>query len=223
MIDLFEIISPLFSSLLELWYFFPIILVMMFLKTSYAKGLIGEILVNFIINIKLDKNKYHLIKNVTFLTKDGTTQVDHILVSQFGIFVIETKNMKGWILGDKNQKYWTQKIYKFSNKFQNPLFQNYKHIKTIENTLNIEIKKLFSLIVFVGDSTFKTPMPENVTYRGDFIKFIKSKIEVLFSQKEVENIILMIEENRLSRTIKTNVKHIKHVKEIIKEKENLEI
>ncbi len=89
----------------------------------------GEAFVNSAIKRKLDKTKYHLIKDVTLPTVDGTTQVDHIIVSKFCIFVIETKNMKGWIFGGERQKTWTQSIYKNKNKFQNPLHQNYKHIK----------------------------------------------------------------------------------------------
>ena len=53
---------------------------------------------------RLPKEDYHLIKNITLPTGDGTTQIDHILVSRFGVFVIETKNMKGWIFGSAHQK-----------------------------------------------------------------------------------------------------------------------
>lgn len=51
--------------------------------------------------------------------------------SRFGIFAIETKNMQGWIFGSKRQAEWTQKIYKRTFKFQNPLRQNYKHTKAL--------------------------------------------------------------------------------------------
>jgi len=161
----------------------------------------------------------HLFKNVTIPTQNGTTQIDHIIVSQYGIFVIETKNMKGWIFGDKNQRTWTQKIYKHTNKFQNPLHQNYKHIKTLESLLNINQNKIFSIITFVGDSTFKTEMPENVTYAGGFINFINSKKIKLLSEQEVHQINALISEKRLSQTLKTNINHVQHVKDIVKEKE----
>ena len=93
---------------------------------------------------------YHLIKNVTFPTEDGTTQIDHVIVSIYGIFVIETKNYKGWIFGREKQKEWTQQIYKTKNKFQNPLRQNYKHTKTLEKLLNLSDKEIYSVIVFIG-------------------------------------------------------------------------
>jgi len=213
-------ISTILAPLLQVWYLLPIALIILFFKSPFGKGLIGEMLVNFSANVRLDKQKYHLIKNVTLPTEDGTTQIDHIIVSEFGVFVIETKNMKGWIYGGEKQKTWTQKIYKHTTKFQNPLYQNYKHVKTIESALGIEHSKIFSVIVFVGDSTFKTEMPDNVTYSGGFIRYIKSKTDKIISQEEVKKIVSMIESGRLSRTLKTHREHVKHVQNIVKEKEN---
>ena len=220
MIDFSTIFSPLISMIVQNWYFIPIVLIILFFRTPFVKGIVGEMLVNFTVKVRLDKDKYHLMKNVTLPTEDGTTQIDHIVVSEFGIFVIETKNMKGWIFGGEKQKTWTQKIYKYSTKFQNPLHQNYKHTKTIESTLDIDPNKIFSVVVFVGDSTFKTEMPKNVTYAGGLINYIKSKTEKILSQEKVEKIISMIKSGRLSKTFKINRDHVKHVQNIIKEKEN---
>ncbi|MCF6340317.1 MAG: NERD domain-containing protein [Sulfurimonas sp.] len=195
--------------------FILMVLILIFVKSPFGKGLIGESLVNLAIAFRLNKNEYQLFKNVTIPTKDGTTQIDHIIVSKYGIFVIETKNMKGWIFGDKNQKTWTQKIYKYTNKFQNPLHQNYKHVKTLESLLNINKDKIFSVITFVGDSTFKTEMPDNVTYTGGFINFINSKKVKLFSEQEIMNINSLIDTKRLSQKFKTNLKHVQNLKNIV--------
>jgi len=223
MIDFSSIIATIISNVLQFWYFIPIILILMFFKSPTGKGILGEFFVNLAINIRLDKKKYHLLKNVTLPTEDGTTQIDHIIVSQYGIFVIETKNMKGWIFGDEHQKMWTQKIYKHSSKFQNPLHQNYKHTKTIESLLELEAEKIFSIVTFVGESTFKTKMPKNVTHGGKFISYIKSKTNKILSLNEVHKIVSMIEDGQLSKTRKTNKEHIKHVKKIVKDKENTKI
>ncbi|MDQ1340721.1 MAG: hypothetical protein QG567_1879 [Campylobacterota bacterium] len=220
MLDFSAIFASALANLIQVWYLIPPILIILFFKSPFGKGLLGEILVNFAANVRLDKQKYHLIKNVTLPTEDGTTQIDHIVVSEFGIFVIETKNMRGWIFGDEKQKTWTQKIYKHTSTFQNPLHQNYKHAKTIESALGIDHSKIFSVIVFIGDSTFKTEMPENVTYAGGFIGYIKSKTDKIIPQDEVNKIVSAIESGRLSRTIKTHKEHVKHVQNIVKEKEN---
>ena len=73
-------------------------------------------------------------------------------------------------------------------------------------------KKIFSVIVFVGDSTFKTEMPENVTYAGGYIKYIKSKTEPLFGDFVVEDIIRKIEDYRLDPTLKTHRLHVENLK-----------
>jgi len=196
------------------WYFIPLLILIVIFKSPWFKGYIGEVIVNFTINIRLDKDDYHLIKNVTLPTEDGTTQIDHILVSSKGIFVLETKNMKGWIFGSEKQRHWTQKIFKHTSKFQNPLHQNYKHTKTLSSCLDIPDSKIFSVIVFVGDSEFKTEMPENVTYAGGFIRYINSKQETILSATEIRLAIQKIETGRLKPSIKTHREHAQHVKDI---------
>jgi hypothetical protein len=207
------------------WYLIPIFIFAVIIKSAWFKGVLGEWQVNLLIKFFLDNNIYHLIKNVTLLTEDGTTQIDHIIVSKHGIFVVETKNMKGWVFGGANQKQWTQKIFKHTSKFQNPLHQNYKHVKTLEDLLLTGCKAnkdcIFSVIIFIGDSTFKTKMPENVRFARGGIEYIKSKTDVIFNGGEVANIIDQVESGRLERSFKTNRQHIKHVQGIIEEKSDI--
>lgn len=211
--------SPVINQVAgKLWYLLPIIILLFILKTAWFKGVLGEFFVNVLAKILLDKRVYHLIKNVTLPAEDGTTQIDHIIVSRYGIFVVETKNMKGWIFGSPNQKTWTQKIYKNSRNFQNPLHQNYKHVKTLESLLERGDAQVYSLVVFVGDSTFKTEMPENVTYGLGYIRYIKSKRQIVFSEIEVDGILNKINNGMLTRSFKTNREHVKHVNDIISEK-----
>lgn len=213
--------SPIINQIIgALWYLIPIAILAGILKSPWFKGVVGEFIVNLSAKFLLDKEKYHLIKNVTLPTEDGSTQIDHIIVSEFGVFVVETKNMKGWILGSPNQKTWTQKIYKHSSEFQNPLHQNYKHVKTLESLLGLNEQQVHSVIVFVGDSTFKTKMPENVTYGGGYARYIKSKNTPVLTGSQVTEIVYKIEQGRLTQSFKTNREHVRHVKNIVAEKES---
>ncbi|MFO8024406.1 nuclease-related domain-containing protein [Thiohalophilus sp.] len=212
--------TPIINQIVgALWYLVPIAILAGILKSPWFKGVVGEFIVNFSARLLLDKGKYHLIKNVTLPTEDGSTQIDHIIVSEFGIFVVETKNMKGWIFGSPNQKTWTQKIYKYSNKFQNPLHQNYKHVKTLESLLDLDEQQVHSVIVFVGDSVFKTDMPENVTFGGGYARYIKSKKTQVLTESQVIGIARKIEQGRLTPSFKTNREHVRHVKTIVADKE----
>lgn len=213
--------SPIISSFAGTFvYFIPFLILAVLLKSAWFKGIFGEFIVNVSAKLMLDKNEYHLLKNVTLPTEDGTTQIDHVIVSVYGIFVVETKNMKGWIFGNPKHRTWTQKIYKHTSKFQNPLHQNYKHVKTLESLLGLTDQQVHSVIVFVGDSTFKTKLPPNVTYGMGYVRYIKTKTERVLTPLEVEDIVVRIETGRLTPSFKTQREHVKHVKTIVTEKQN---
>ncbi len=215
--------SPIYNALIPLWYLIPLFIFVTVIRTAWFKGLIGEFIINVLAKWKLDNDTYHLIKNVTLPTENGTTQIDHIIVSIYGVFVVETKNIRGWIFGGQNQKMWTQQIFKHKSKFQNPLHQNYKHVKTLQSLLNLEDNQLHSVVVFIGNSQFKTAIPENVTYGMGYIRYIQSKIEPVLTQQEKLNVILAIESDRLMASFKTNREHVRHVKEIISVKSSAKI
>ncbi|HAS6858922.1 TPA: nuclease [Vibrio parahaemolyticus] len=212
-----NIFEAFINVLAQVWYLVPLLLIVSVFKSRWLKGVFGEFLVNRLLS-KLPESDYTLIKDVTLPTSDGTTQVDHIVVSKYGIFVVETKNMKGWIFGSARQKQWTQKIYRHSSKFQNPLHQNYKHIKALETLLGCSEEHLHSVIVFIGDSTFKTEMPPNVTYARGSIRYIQQFNDVVFSDKDYARLTESINQIKLKRGIITDLKHRKHVKEVVTSK-----
>ncbi|MGI2784411.1 NERD domain-containing protein [Vibrio alginolyticus] len=212
-----NIFEAFLNVLEQVWYLVPLLLIVSVFKSRWLKGAFGEFLVNRLLS-KLPESDYTLIKDVTLPTSDGTTQVDHIVVSKYGIFVVETKNMKGWIFGSTRQKQWTQKIYRHSSKFQNPLRQNYKHIKALETLLGCSEEHLHSVIVFIGDSTFKTEMPPNVTYARGSIRYIQQFNDVVFSDKDYARLTESINQIKLKRGIITDLKHRKHVKEVVTSK-----
>lgn len=204
--------SPIINEVYKLWWLIPIAFAIGLLKTPWFKGVVGEAVVKFAAKLQLPASTYHRFHNVTLPTTDGTTQIDHVFVSRFGIFVVETKNMKGWIFGSEKQATWTQKIFKKSFKFQNPLRQNYKHVKTLEAALDIPPETIHSVVVFAGESTFKTPMPANVTRGNGYITYIKSFSEPVLSEIEVRRTVVKIKAGRFAPSRETNRQHIENLK-----------
>lgn len=131
-------------------------------KRPDVRGWLGERVTSVGIWSHLDSTTYRRINDVLVPGADGTTQIDHILVSVYGVFVIETKNMKGWIFGATDQDTWSQVLYREKYKFQNPLRQNYRHTRTLSEYLHLDHAAFHSVVWFIGDCTFKTEMPENV-------------------------------------------------------------
>lgn len=184
---------------------------------SMLKGLVGEAMGSLAAKLFLDSSIYHSINNVTLQTNNGTVQIDHVIVSRFGIFVIEAKNYQGWIFGSENQAEWTQSLRggrKF--KFQNPLRQNYRHIKTLSEFLGLPEDKFHSVVMFWGDSEFKTTMPPNVMSSG-YSSYIKVKTEILFTEAEVEQMVGALQTGRLPtgliKGLETRRVHLDSLKE----------
>lgn len=94
---------PIKSILAAIWWLIPLALAISVFKSRWFKGLFGEMMVKLAAKLGLPSKTYHPFHNVALPTPDGTTQIDHIFVSAFGIFVVETKNMKGWIFGSERQ------------------------------------------------------------------------------------------------------------------------
>ena len=109
--------------LMLMFFFFGLMAIYYFKKKiPVIKGRIGEKHAIKGLKQHLDETQYSIVNDVTLPLEDGgTTQIDHVVVSRFGIFVIETKNMSGWIFGNENQAKWTQTIYRSKYPFQNPL------------------------------------------------------------------------------------------------------
>ncbi|MEN9537899.1 MAG: hypothetical protein RLZZ126_134 [Pseudomonadota bacterium] len=169
----------------------------------------GEATVSGAVLADFNSPKYHLMNHVTLRMPDGTTQVDHILVSTFGVFVIETKNYSGWIFADATQANWTQVFFSARFKFQNPIFQNYRHVIAVRNLLDfLPVNLIKSAVVFTGDGQFKTEIPEGVFDVSGFIAYLHNQTVEVMSQNRMQFCVGRIETARLAITGQTDVDHV---------------
>lgn len=173
---------------------------------SMVKGWTGELKTKLAEVLFLDLNEYHVFNNVLLKTGLWTTQIDHVIVSRYGIFVIETKNKNGWIFGKAFDNYWTQVLYNKKYKFQNPLKQNEGHKHSLSRCLKIDVRKMYSIIVFWGDCQFKTAMSPNVL-NNNFTSFLRRKREILLSDGEVENICRQLQQIKDNTSFGDGIRH----------------
>lgn len=147
----------------------------------------------------LDRKTYHQLHDVILETKDGPVRIDHVIVSRFGVFVIEAMDMRGEILGKAFDPEWTQTVGGERIKFQNPLRPNYNRKLALDALLQIGEHKIFSVIAFTDGSKFQVEMPDNVTQGKDFVKYIKSKDTMLINESEIQGVVDTIQAVRLKR------------------------
>lgn len=172
----------------------------------------GEAAVRRAITSALGSPEYHLLNNVTVPTRDGTTQIDHVLVSRYGVFVIETKHYAGSIYANPTAATWTQAFVKTKFKFQNPIFQNFKHIKAVQSLLPfVPADAVLSVVVFTGKAEFKTPRPDGVFLLRGLVAHLNSFNAEVLTRDRIESCVGRLECQRLALTRKTDIEHRMHL------------
>ncbi|WP_158856707.1 nuclease-related domain-containing protein [Lunatibacter salilacus] len=155
---------------------------------NFLRGWIGEKKTSFYLWLFLRKKSYYKVHNIILPSENGTTQIDHLIISIYGIFIVETKNKRGWIFGSKEQSSWTQSIYGRNYSFQNPLRQTFRQKKILSAFLSVPESKIHTVVNFSGNCSFKTPMPDNVMNSG-LGRYIKRFRNQIFPLDEVNQII----------------------------------
>lgn len=189
------------------------------LFSSRIKGFIGEKTVSSILYL-LDSSKYKVINNVVLNVGERTSQIDHVIVSDFGVFVIETKNYKGWIVGGERSEYWTQVLFKRKEKFYNPIRQNFGHITALKNCLHeFPHIKYISIIVFSAKAEIKVNTTTELVNSYRLLSVIKKYSDAILKGNEKERIFQQIKSLNLSGTYKKR-EHIKSIKQRIQTRED---
>lgn len=178
------------------------------------KGWFGEMVLNSLLKAKLDRTKYRILHNIMLPTDDGaTTQIDHIVVSEWGIFVVETKTYSGWVFGDVRSPQWTVSHFKRKDRFQNPLRQNYKHIATLSECLGISESYFKTIVAFCGETVFKTPMPPEVMLFGDVPDYIhKQSVNAVIKAEQVPEILDAIQEWQATLSRERKAAHVANLR-----------
>ena len=176
----------------------------------YYKGRWGEIEVaNYLNSLS---NEYVVINDVMIETNNRTSQIDHIVVSPYGIFVIETKNYSGILYGEEYESYVPYVCGSNQYSIYNPLKQNRSHVYTLMNALDIPNRNVFVPILAISDDC-ESHMQAKVdivpfAYVCDAIDQYKYK---MFSRREVLSIAQRISDLNIQNA-EEREKHVERVR-----------
>lgn len=160
----------------------------------------------------LSYKDYFIFNNLTIPSPYNiSSQIDHLIISKFGIFVIESKDKKGLIFGDTHGEHWTQILGHTTIQFQNPIHQNYSHITSLQALLPLIPKHVFqNIVVFTQASQFKSEPIPYVVHEHELISHIQKSTTPILTEETVQNII-----GKLSYTCQTaDISPEKHIENI---------
>ena len=170
---------------------------------------------------------FERVKDALLPYRKNTSQIDNILISQHGIFVIETKNYAGTIKGKENAQQWEQIFPKSANvkprKFYNPIMQNEGHIKALQSLIyhsykdfpHSKLNKIpfHNVVVFSDNNRF--PRIPGVVSLNNLQSFLKNEMlgPPVLSEEDVKLLKNIIEKNNI-KDISKRSEHVMHAKDI---------
>ena len=195
-------------------------------NSAKQKGKRGEMRVSAILSKLSDE--YTILNDLVFRTEKGTTQIDHIVVSKYGIFTIETKNYRGEIYGDDNRKEWTQLIvtkvtyakkwwktytYVTKNRFYNPVKQSVGHALRIKELLSVfPHVKIVPIVVFTGDAILRYVESNNhVVYEKKLLDVIDGYKTTYLTDNDVHAVLAILTSNNIREKV-SDRQHVKNLR-----------
>ena len=187
--------------------------------------------------VKVGKKKFKSVKKQVALAQiisnpnarfyeivKKSSQLDHLIVSPYGIFVVETKNHKGWVFGDVNGKVWTQVLGGDAGwraygghshyTFFNPVTQNELHMEHLSRQIKIPRNFMTGMIVFTNPEAYLGNVNCTCCYTLDiFAEALLSYNNVLWNKKQTEFVIKSVEKLN-SSSYSLNKEHVTYVKDL---------
>lgn len=172
-----------------------ILVILLKLKSPQYKGKCGENIVNKILQ-EIEGYNY-VVRNIMLNDNGKSRQIDHIFVSEYGVFVIETKNYGGIIYGREKSTEWKQYLNQKCFNFKNPIHQNYGHKEIVRKTLEDVTDKIYPLVVFTRRCELKVEVTSPVIYDNQLKNYIRNKGKI-FDKTKVIEIYNVLMENRIT-------------------------
>ena len=181
-----------------------------FLGTPMGKGMLGELRVRLVLGGS-KKGVRYVLNDVTLVIDERTAQIDHVLVCDKGVYVIETKNYSGRIYGSDESRYWTQTLAggKVKNKFYSPVKQNLIHAAMLGEILGSEVF-ITSVVVFTQNNLARVTSEYTVTLAALKTRLALPQNKKLYSSEEIDAIYENIRAASQGRAVRRQ--HVKRVK-----------
>lgn len=163
--------------------------------------------------------EYYLWNDI-IIQRDGySVQIDHLVISEYGIFVIETKNYTGWILGGENSEYWTKSMFGYRYKFNNPIKQNHSHVKALSKLFKVPESFFIPIVVFLSGAELKCRTKSTVTYEYYLLNEIYKHKTPIITLSQIQQFAIVLNAAIIEMD-DTRKEHLQKVYERIWKKQN---
>lgn len=165
-------------------------------------------------------DEYFLWNDIVLQRNGYSTQIDHVVISPYGVFVIETKNYTGWIYGNDNSDQWTKNNHGNCYHFGNPIKQNYSHVKALSSLFCMSENSFVPIVVFLHKANLRCKTTATVIYASQLLDEIykyRNSVMTLIDVQRLANIL----NSAIIETDNTRKDHLEKVYKSIEHKNSM--
>lgn len=159
-------------------------------------------------------DEYYIWNDIVLQRNGYSVQIDHVVISPYGIFVIETKNYTGWIYGNDTSDLWTKNMYGYRYHFGNPVKQNHSHVKALANLFCMSENSFIPIVVFLHGADLRCNTQSTVIYAGQLLDEIYSHNQQVMTLADVQRLASVLNAATVE-TEDTRKEHLNKVYESI--------
>ena len=212
----------LFYGIFAIAVILVVAVLILFFRSSKGKGVMGEYRVKNTLTRLFGKhgvvfNGFICVDESFHNEEDAdqqrTVEIDHIVVCDRGVLVIETKNYAGEIYGRVEDREWTQVLGNGNvrNKMHSPVFQNETHCHFVRKIIGGSIP-LRSIIVFVNNNTDNIDAAE-VVGLSSLSRYLK-KLPIVLDRDRIPAIVEKLRAADRSDEISSR-QHVRNVRRLV--------
>lgn len=149
----------------------------------------------------LSVTDYTLYSKISLPIPSGMADIDELILSPYGIFVISCQPQIGRVYADTTSEVWTEQVGKNRNSFPNPNKQLPLKLAGVKQLFGIE-EHIYGLIVFDQEVDFRTNMPSNVIQTGQLLSKIEQYDDAVYTQEQISHFVLLLSEYKASNPFK---------------------
>lgn len=143
-------------------------------------------------------SEYRCLNDLLIRYKGHTLQIDHLVVSPHGVFIVETKNFRGKVYGSFGDRNWLQVLNGKKRQFYSPVRQNYRHVEVISDICGIKTGKVQSVVVFVGRCELHLKEVCNTISSKELQEYIMKFREYRLGSGDIERVCRRLEKRNIT-------------------------
>ena len=195
---LYEILFLVKELSNELWPLLPFLLLALLIKTSWYRRVVGKQKVSYWIKKYLDPDIYHPLKNVVVRTEDGKKRFDYIIVSVYGVFVIDVAYTPGTIFVSENEATWKQMLNGKEKEIKNHSRKNRKNARLFAKFVDLSENQVFPILICQGNCEFSSQMPDYIVLDDHFVRYILHQEKYVLTHDDVQSTLEKTKGNKLT-------------------------